>query len=131
MNYFFAAALGTILFLTLFPFRLVPGAHLSDFGWRIARTILLAPRSGDAARNVLLFLPFGYAAMSVFFARTRFAAVTCWLIAIGCGVALSVFVEGAQVFLPRRITNIYDVLFNGVGTALGATAAAWWPRRKP
>lgn len=67
--------------------------------------------------NVTLFVPVG-AALAAWWRRTSLTAV--WLVA----VALSVAVEGFQLFVPTgRIATTADVLANAAGAAVGVGLA--------
>jgi glycopeptide antibiotics resistance protein len=77
---------------------------------------------------VLLFLPLGFF-LALLLRRPITAAVSC--------VALSVAIECYQSSLTTRVGSFADVVANGLGALVGATAAAlilvvWRPgSRKP
>ena len=102
-----------ILVLTLTP-AAGPGA--------VTVTVdLLAFRgAADAIANILLFTPFGVCAALSFRGRVR---------PIAAGLALSVFIEMAQLAVPGRFVNSTDIIFNTAGAALGVcmvrTADRW------
>jgi len=78
--------------------------------------------ASDALANVILFVPFG--ALLALAVGGRHA-----LRLAGAGCALSLMVESAQTMIPGRDPSIGDLLFNTLGTWLGATLvlrAAWW-----
>lgn len=66
----------------------------------------------EFSANIAMFVPVG-----VFFllllGRRR------WWLAILIGVALTIAIESAQVFLPTRVPDVRDLLANSVGTTLG------------
>jgi hypothetical protein len=65
----------------------------------------------DVIRNILLFAPLG-AALALAGAPFPRIALT--------GMALSAFVEGAQLFIPGRDPSLGDVTFNTLGALSGA-----------
>ena len=75
--------------------------------------------------NVVLFMPFGAAAVLALPLRAPGAASTA--LVIGTGALASVAIECAQLFVPGRVSTISDVLANTLGTALGL-AFTWWLR---
>jgi glycopeptide antibiotics resistance protein len=80
----------------------------------------------DVAGNVAVFVPIGLALAGVLGGlpdRRRL-----W-IAVALGAALSIGIELVQLIIPSRATDVDDVLFNTIGTALGAiciVAARHW-----
>lgn len=69
--------------------------------------------------NILLFMPWGFL-MFVLLDSPRRATSTSYLLTILLGLALSLGVEAWQYFLPTRVTDINDVIWNGTGAAVGA-----------
>jgi len=100
----------------------------SNFTSRIA--FIFHVKVPDVVNNILLFLPFG---MLLFFLirgdRTKRTKIRLW-IPIFAGALLSMFIEGAQLFLERS-TSIIDIITNTTGTALGFyVMGRWdWPKR--
>lgn len=98
-------------------------AHLS----RIRLNPLISPDTGrrisipDFVQNLLLFVPFGAAAVSAFGGerprRHIFSAVL-----LGC--ALSIGVESIQLLTTDRISSFADILANTAGALTGAMIAA-------
>lgn len=105
------ALLGYILvviaLLTLSPFR---------FAWPVSWEISWWGDRYDAPANFLLFLPVGY-----FFrlAMPRALPRPVWY-ALLFGGALSLTIETLQMFLPVRLTSLFDLLSNAGGSAAGA-----------
>jgi len=111
---------------------LIVYASLTPFsGWRAPGTSVLAfltappPRyftEFDIAVNVIAYLPVGFLATLLAFARLRpipaavVGTVSCLLLSVG--------MEVLQGFLPRRVPNNLDVLANVAGGAIGAVLAA-------
>jgi glycopeptide antibiotics resistance protein len=71
----------------------------------------------DVLGNVVVFFPIGLSLAGVLGGlpyRRRLA------MAVAIGAALSVSIELIQLSIPSRATDVDDVLFNTIGTALGA-----------
>ena len=71
----------------------------------------------DVAGNVLLFVPMGMAIVVATDRRPN-APVWRWL-CIVLSIALALLLQVAQVFVPSRSAALADVLWNGVGLAIG------------
>ncbi len=96
-----------IALLTLSPFRFEWPSQWRISGWSDLR---------DAPANFLLFLPVGYffrLAMPPTLPRGA-------LFALMFGGALSASIETLQLFLPDRLTSVFDLLGNSTGCAAGA-----------
>jgi glycopeptide antibiotics resistance protein len=93
----------------------------ADVAAQFAASLGRLPRPGDVIANLLLFLPFGFFGMRTLphgWSRRR-----RWL-AVGLGgLALSLTVESLQTFIPFRVTNAYDVIWNTLSTGLGGALA--------
>jgi VanZ family protein len=72
----------------------------------------------DILVNIFAYVPFG--ALLDAYWRRYLATRPALLVAIGCGVVLSLAMETAQAFLPSRIANNLDIATNSIGVALGA-----------
>jgi glycopeptide antibiotics resistance protein len=111
------AAVSAILVLTLTPTsgsndrELVP---FSDIGPALRHPLDVSQSFGVPA-NIALFVPLGL----VLCLRTWSLRRT-----VAAGLALSVGIEIAQLFIPGRTTSFDDVLLNTVGVALG-WCTAW------
>lgn len=124
-------SLVAILAATTWPWSdFVGHAHWAAIEWiPFSRRVRLL----DFVLNVLLFLPFGASASLL--ARDhdgrRATRVVGLVTAVGC--ALSVTVEGYQVFCHGRLPTSVDVLSNTLGTYAGARLAHAWigARRSP
>src|SRR5260221_8214179 len=75
----------------------------------------------DIGLNVVAYMPFGLLACFRFREAGRTQPV---LRAILLGAALSFAMETCQLFVPYRVSSLYDVIANTAGTALGALAFA-------
>jgi len=111
-----------ILYGSLFPFeyrdRFYPGGPVA---------YLLSTRHdwdgrGDLLSNILLYLPFGFFATLA--PPSRLSGLPRALLATLAGTALSCCIEIAQFHDAGRVTSMGDVYANGLGSALGAAAAA-------
>ena len=71
--------------------------------------------------NVGLFLPFG-ALVGAALDRGRRARSRVWW-AFAAGLALSLFIEATQFWLPTRYADVDDVILNSSGALLGALLA--------
>src|SRR5690554_5617527 len=78
--------------------------------------------------NIVLFVPVG-----VLFALLL--GWSRWWLALLLGVALTVSIEAAQLFIPNRVTDPRDVVSNSIGAVIGVAIvllfAAWKVRRAP
>ncbi len=80
----------------------------------------------DVAGNLVVFVPVG-----IVFAGVQ-AGVTSrrrFWVAVALGAALSGMIEAIQSTIPTRATDVDDLLFNTIGTALGACLLIWYRRR--
>ncbi len=109
-----------IAYASLYPFgplRLPSPDALAEFATRPRYVVPF-----DVALNVLAYFPVGVLGTLHFSgAGVRPSALAK---ALAFGVALSFAMEGCQLFIPGRVSSIYDVLSNGAGTLLGALAFA-------
>ncbi len=69
--------------------------------------------------NVLLFMPWGFL-MFVLLDRPERPTNQSYLLTFLTAMAFSLAVEGSQYFLPTRVTDINDVIWNGLGALVGA-----------
>jgi glycopeptide antibiotics resistance protein len=72
-----------------------------------------------AVLNALLFIPWGFL-MFLALDRPERPTHQSYLLALLFGLAFSFSVEAAQYFLPTRVTDINDVIWNGAGVMVGA-----------
>lgn len=72
-----------------------------------------------AVLNALLFVPWGFLMFLVLDGVDR-PTHQSYLLALVFGLAFSFSVEAAQYFLPTRVTDINDVIWNGAGVMVGA-----------
>lgn len=69
--------------------------------------------------NTLLFLPWGFLAFVLLDTQDR-PAPQAYLLTVVLAIGLSLAIEAAQYFLPTRVTDINDVIFNAFGAFVGA-----------
>jgi glycopeptide antibiotics resistance protein len=72
--------------------------------------------------NLLLFLPWGFLVFILLDRPDRPVPQT-YLLTVVLAVGMSFAVEATQYFLPTRVTDINDVIFNALGAVLGAVLA--------
>jgi glycopeptide antibiotics resistance protein len=112
-----ALYLGLVAWITLSPepydrrldgflFRALRSLHRHDGTWWITYSLV------EGAANVAMFLPVGMF-LVLLLGRSR------WWLAVAIGVGLSAVIETAQLFLPTRVSDVRDLLHNGLGALLG------------
>lgn len=100
------------------PFREVRllGQKLSEGP---VRTETLIALTMPLLMNVLMFMPWGFFLFLVL-DRPERATIQTYLWTILGAMAFSSLVEGWQYFLPTRVTDVSDIIGNGIGAMLGA-----------
>jgi glycopeptide antibiotics resistance protein len=96
---------------------LFTGCEIPGDGWWIVK---------DVTGNVAVFIPVGIVFAGLQGAvsdRRRF------LIAVLLGAGFSGVIELIQSTIPTRATDVDDVLFNTIGSAVGAALFIWFDRR--
>jgi VanZ family protein len=103
-----------ILYGSFYPwhFTYPPGPFLLPVSVSDQRDLLL---------NFWLYTPVGALAYWAF-AR---GGILRWIVPFCLGLALSIFVELVQPFIPGRVSSLGDILANGLGTLAGTLLAAW------
>ena len=69
--------------------------------------------------NVLLFVPWGFLLFIMLYTLDR-PTLQTYVLTILLGLTFSLVIEGWQYFLPSRVADVNDVIWNTSGTALGA-----------
>lgn len=69
--------------------------------------------------NVLLFLPWGFLAFITFYTVER-PTLQTYVLTILLGFSFTLGIEAWQYFLPSRVADVNDVIWNTSGTILGA-----------
>ncbi|HEX4780726.1 MAG TPA: VanZ family protein [Usitatibacter sp.] len=109
--------------LLLFYASLYPFGPLRETSWDAVAGAFARPRSFttfDTIVNVLAYMPFGLIlCLHLHEHSTRRAAMVK---AVVIGAAFSLAMETVQLFIPGRVSSVYDILANAAGTLLGALA---------
>ena len=71
--------------------------------------------------NIFLFLPWGFLMFIALYTMERSTLQTYVLTVLG-GLSLSLAIEAWQYFLPTRVADVNDVIWNTTGALLGAFA---------
>jgi len=117
-----------VLLLTLWPDSTVNSANfapLREHGAAWSCLLRGCPAYGASARflvsdvigNIALFVPIGYAAAATLTGRSR--SRRFWMATL-FGVLLSLLIETTQLGIATRATDVDDLIFNSLGTVLGA-----------
>jgi VanZ family protein len=123
-----AALIGFAFYGSLLPFRLRPeplGAAWSTFIAIIANPSPESISRTNFLANVLLFVPIGFVLMGARLADRRAHPLTIGVTAAAMltfSLLVSTLIEFLQVFTPRRIPALSDIIAQGVGSAIGLTA---------
>lgn len=88
-------------------------------GTRPISTHILAVIVVPIIGNILLFVPWGFLLFIALYSVER-PTVQTYLLTILCGFSLTIAIEAWQYFLPSRVTDVNDVIWNSAGTVLGA-----------
>lgn len=69
--------------------------------------------------NILLFVPWGFLMFVSLYTLER-PTVQTYMLTILLGLSFTLAIEAWQYFLPSRVVDVNDVIWNTVGTILGA-----------
>lgn len=69
--------------------------------------------------NVLLFVPWGFLMFIALYSVER-PTVQSYILTILIGFTFTISIEAWQYFLPSRVADINDVIWNTAGTVIGA-----------
>jgi|SRR5215212_9914255 len=101
----------------------IPFSDLKHLARRLAArpisTQLLAVIVMPVIANVLLFVPWGMLAFISLY-NTERPTLQTYVLTILLGFSFSLGIEGWQYFLPSRVADINDVIWNTAGTIVGA-----------
>ena len=86
--------------------------HRSTSTWLIAMIVM--PIVG----NIMLFVPFGFLLFLSLYSAER-STVQTYVLTILIGFSFSCAVEAYQYFLPTRVADINDIIWNTAGTLIG------------
>lgn len=82
-------------------------------------TQLLAVLVVPMIANVLLFVPWGFFLFILLYSVER-PTMQTYILTFFLGLTLSLVIEGWQYFLPSRVADVNDVIWNTLGAFLGA-----------
>jgi len=117
----FLITLAIIIYGSLYPFALHARPQPRDMVTVFVASLAQRPGRGDLIANVLLYVPFGlFLALAL---PARLGAVARSGGTIGAGCMLSGAIEMAQLYHLGRVTSLYDLATNTLGTAAGALTA--------
>jgi glycopeptide antibiotics resistance protein len=101
----------------------VPFEDLKHLSHRLAHrpvsTQILAVIVVPIIGNILLFVPWGFLTFITFYTLER-PTMQTYVLAIFGGLTFSLAIEAWQYFLPSRVADVNDVIWNTTGAALGA-----------
>jgi len=104
----------------------VPFEDLRHLAHRIAHrpvsTRVLALIIVPIIANVLLFVPWGFLMFISLYTVER-PTVQTYVLTFLLGLTFSCIIEAWQYFLPDRVADINDIIWNSVGTLAGAILA--------
>jgi glycopeptide antibiotics resistance protein len=92
---------------------------LDRFATRPMPTQILALLIVPIIGNVLLFLPWGFLMFISLYTVDR-PTVQTYVLTILLGLTFSLAIEAWQYFLPSRVVDVNDVIWNTAGTIAGA-----------
>jgi glycopeptide antibiotics resistance protein len=113
-----------------FSFDEVNLIPLAEHGWALAcliKNTCLSQRRAlwfllvDVVGNIVVFAPLGFGLAGAL--RQAKLGSTIWLAVLG-GFTLSLVIELTQLAVPSRSTDVDDLIFNTLGTFIGAATFA-------
>lgn len=72
--------------------------------------------------NVLLFVPWGFLMFVMLYTTDR-PTMQTYVLTVLLGFTLTCLIEGWQYFLPSRVADVNDIIWNTTGTLIGAMFA--------
>ena len=69
--------------------------------------------------NMLLFVPWGFLMFISLYSVER-PTVQTYVLTILLGLSFSTAIEAVQYFLPSRVADVNDIIWNSAGTLIGA-----------
>ncbi len=108
-----------IVYGSLFPFKIIVGWPSMDAIRTFVVEWSVLPGRGDVLGNIVLFFPYGL------FGTTAILRTQAPRIArlFGSGLLLALLLQVAQLWVRSRTPQIQDVMWNGLGAALGIAFA--------
>ena len=94
--------------------------HLSHrLSHRPVSTQILALMVMPIIANVMLFIPWGFLTFISLYTLER-PTMQTYVLTVLCGLSFSLAIEAWQYFLPTRVADVNDVIWNTTGAMLGA-----------
>jgi glycopeptide antibiotics resistance protein len=101
----------------------VPFEDIRHLSHRIARhpvsTHILAVIIVPIIANVLLFVPWGFLMFITLYTINR-PTMQTYVLTLLLGFTFTCVIEGWQYFLPDRVADVNDIIWNTTGTLIGA-----------
>lgn len=119
VRFFFYLSVFAIVYGSLFPFHLIVGWPPVGAVRAFFQEWNVVPSRGDLLGNVVLFFPYGLFGMAEML-RTQSPRIARVL---GTGFLLAVLLQIAQFWAGGRTPQIQDVIWNGLGLAMGIAVA--------
>ena len=116
------ASLSATIVATIHPFQFVvpEGFSLKS----IAEEFAFGSAIKDYLQNILLFIPFGIS-LAAIYERDRRSILLILTVCCLVSATISTAVEVTQFFLPVRISNLTDIIYNSLGGTLGGVFCCW------
>jgi hypothetical protein len=92
---------------------------IDRFGNRPMSTQLLAVLIVPIIGNILLFVPWGFLTFIALYTIDR-PTIQTYVLTVLLGFSFTLAIEAWQYFLPSRVVDVNDVIWNTAGTILGA-----------
>lgn len=119
VRFFFYLSVFVIVYGSLFPFKFIIGWPPDNAVRSFIQEWNVVPGRGDLLGNIFLFFPYGLFGAAVFL-RAQSPRVARLF---GSGLLLALVLQIAQFWVRARIPQIQDVIWNGLGTAIGIAVA--------
>ncbi|HEX3062660.1 MAG TPA: VanZ family protein [Usitatibacter sp.] len=113
------AWLGLLAYASLYPF-----GPLRASSWEAVATAFAKPKyftTFDTVVNVLAYMPLGLI-MTLLFRESGGSRPAAIAKAVAFGALFSFAMEALQLFIPGRVSSVYDLYANSAGTLIGALA---------
>ena len=110
-----------LAYASLYPF-----APLRETSWDLVAGAFARPRyitTFDTVVNVLAYMPLGLI-MTLLFRESGASRAGAIARAFAFGATFSFAMEAFQLFIPGRVSSVYDLFANSAGTLIGALAFA-------
>ena len=97
--------------------------HLvSRLSHRLVSTQIVAVIVVPIIANIFLFIPWGFLMFNSLYTTNR-PTVQTYVLTLLLGFSLTCTIEAWQYFLPDRVADVNDIIWNTVGTFFGAAGA--------